>query len=177
MANLIITVISIALVAVAALSAAYYGGSAFMEGQTKAKATTVIEQGKQIAAAWTMYAINNGGEYTLTCDGNGAADIANNFVPKYLSSLPKLPDFASGGYSWDLKGLALDSPCNSTTEAYVIVQLGNFNDANNDAFCKAVNAAANIQDAYAFDQFNMPKSFGCVYISDYDQTYITYKVR
>ncbi|MCT4575176.1 MAG: hypothetical protein N4A43_02855 [Alphaproteobacteria bacterium] len=55
MANLIITIIAIALVAVAALMGAYYGGTAFNQGQEQAKLSTLINEGSQIVAALTMY--------------------------------------------------------------------------------------------------------------------------
>lgn len=54
MANLIITVVAIALVAVASLMGAYYGGQAFTEGRDQANASTVLTQGQQIAAAFRM---------------------------------------------------------------------------------------------------------------------------
>ncbi|HCM83815.1 MAG TPA: hypothetical protein PKW15_08280 [Alphaproteobacteria bacterium] len=86
MANLIITIISIALVAVAALMGAYYGGQAFLQGQAKARANRVIAQGEQIVAAWSVYAANNGGNYFISTPWA-------SLVPNYLSSEPVL-DFA-----------------------------------------------------------------------------------
>lgn len=55
MANLIITIIAIALVAVAALMGAYYGGTAFNQGQEQAKKSTLLNEAAQIVAAITMY--------------------------------------------------------------------------------------------------------------------------
>lgn len=89
MANLIITVISIALVAVAALMGAYYGGEAFLNGQVKSQANQLIETSKQIATAWQMYAVNNGGNYVLT-DYNWQDGTMTDLVPVYLSSIPKM---------------------------------------------------------------------------------------
>ena len=85
MANLIITVISIALVAVAALSAAYYGGSAFMDGQKKAQTNQLITQAEQIAGAWTLQVAANGS------DRGSQGTTFSNLVPTYLSALPALP--------------------------------------------------------------------------------------
>ena len=87
MANLIITVISIALVAVAALMGAYYGGSAFMDGQAKARANAIVLGAEQVAGALRLYAVNNGGSLTLT-NGNWLSGTSVDLVPKYLSSLP-----------------------------------------------------------------------------------------
>lgn len=80
MANLIITIISIALVAVAALMGAYYGGTAFLQGQAKAQANSLINQGQQIAAAWLTYSANNGGSKTITP--------WSTLVPAYLQATP-----------------------------------------------------------------------------------------
>ena len=94
MANLIITVISIALVAVAALMGAYYGGSAFMDGQAKANANTLVTQADQISAAWTLSATNNGGSY----DTAGASGVGTGLVtssPVYLTAAPVPPAAAS----------------------------------------------------------------------------------
>ena len=87
MSNLIITVISIALVAVAALMGTYYGGSAFMEGQAKAQANSFIAGAQQVAAAWQMYAVNNGGSFTLT-DADWTDGTSTDLVPNYLTQLP-----------------------------------------------------------------------------------------
>ena len=51
MFNLIISIISIALVAALALASIYYGGEAFNKGTTDADASTIINQGQQIQAA------------------------------------------------------------------------------------------------------------------------------
>lgn len=84
MANLIITIISIALVAVAALMGAYYGGSAFIQGQAKANANTTIAQGEQIAGAWATYAADRGGAW----DMSNLSMLSTN---SYLTSIPTPP--------------------------------------------------------------------------------------
>ena len=91
MANLIITIISIALVAVAALMGAYYGGTAFSSGQAKSLASTLVSQGQQIAAAWAIQ----------TADNNGGRNIAavsalTTGTTIYLSSNPVPPQAAVG---------------------------------------------------------------------------------
>ena len=89
MSNLIVTVISIALVAVAALMGAYYGGAAYMEGMAKAQANQLIEGAKQITGAWTMYANDNGGSYTLNATGSwGVGGSPIELVPRYLNNWP-----------------------------------------------------------------------------------------
>lgn len=54
MFSLIITVISIALVAALALATIYYGGSAFNKGSDGAKAAQLINEGQQVNAAIAM---------------------------------------------------------------------------------------------------------------------------
>lgn len=60
MFSLIITIISIALVAALAVATIYYGGSAFTEGSVKAQASTFINAGQQVAGAVSVY--QNAGE-------------------------------------------------------------------------------------------------------------------
>jgi hypothetical protein len=83
MANLIITVIAIALVAVASLMGAYYGGSAFLNNQSAANASTVLNIGQQLAGAWTAYLTDNNGtaptNFSQLIDGN------------YLATIPTIP--------------------------------------------------------------------------------------
>ncbi|HCM83411.1 MAG TPA: hypothetical protein PKW15_05575 [Alphaproteobacteria bacterium] len=113
MANLIITIISIALVAVAALMGAYYGGTAFLEGQAKSRATTILSQAEQIAAAWRLWSVDRGGTIYLTdknwsaASGGGTSD---DLVPNYLSDLPKtswLTQVSSYGFWLPAKWQAL----------------------------------------------------------------------
>lgn len=87
MANLVITIISIALVAVAALMGAYYGGNAFIEGQRKALVSSIIESAKQTAAAWHLWVSNHPGSTTLVYPGSDTV-IEYNLVPDYLTQTP-----------------------------------------------------------------------------------------
>lgn len=54
MFSLIITIISIALVAALALATIYYGGSAFSRGGDAAKASQLINEGQQINGAFAL---------------------------------------------------------------------------------------------------------------------------
>ncbi len=60
MANLVITVISIALVAVAALMAVFYGGAAFSGSTAQVRANQLISQSKQVYQADLQYMIDKG---------------------------------------------------------------------------------------------------------------------
>ena len=92
MANLIITVISIALVAVAALMGAYYGGKAFMDGQVTANANTIVHQAEQIKAAYTLYHANGNSPYDDR--GTYVGESSNNLTltTQYLSASPTIPN-------------------------------------------------------------------------------------
>ncbi len=83
MANLIITVIAIALVAIASLMGAYYGGSAFLNNQSAANASTVLNQAQQIAGAWNAYLSDN----LNTAPTTLTALVTNN----YLAQIPTVP--------------------------------------------------------------------------------------
>lgn len=95
MFSLIIAIISIALVAALAIASVYYGGSAFTSGSAKASASTLVNQAQQIAAAWTMYANDNG--------GSAPADISTALVPNYLQSVPTAPASVTTG-TWGISG-------------------------------------------------------------------------
>lgn len=88
MANLIITVISIALVAVAALMGAYYGGQAFMDGQAKAKANTVAAGFSQVDAALQVYNSQTGSIYNFPGAGGGWNFVFAILGTNYLSAVP-----------------------------------------------------------------------------------------
>lgn len=91
MFSLIITIISIALVAALAIATIYYGGSAFTQGSAKASASTLVSHAQQVAGANTLYANDNGGTFTT--------NVADLTTGGYLASAPAAPSsVASGSY-------------------------------------------------------------------------------
>lgn len=97
MANLIITIISIALIAVAALMGAYYGGTAFQQGQAKAVAVEISNNFRQTEAAVYAWMASIGTasppdcstDYPASCAGSvnfTAAEMASFLEPSFLSS-------------------------------------------------------------------------------------------
>ena len=104
MANLIISIIAIALVAAAALMGAYYGGTAFLNAQIKAKVNEVIGVGEQIIAAWTAYAANNRGNYDIAS--------VSTLIPNFISSSPNF-SIDNNGFGWEVIALNGDSIVNS----------------------------------------------------------------
>lgn len=83
MFSLIITIISIALVAALAVATIYYGGDAFNQGSSKAKASTVVNQAQQIAGANTLYKSDKGSYVPAA-----AVSATTLVTDKYLASSP-----------------------------------------------------------------------------------------
>jgi type II secretory pathway pseudopilin PulG len=98
MFSLIITIISIALVAALALATLYFGGDAFNQGSAKAAAATIVNQASQINGANTLHFLDKQEYNTVLSDG--VTDPANDLVDGgYLSSLPSPGDSATGDYA------------------------------------------------------------------------------
>ena len=101
MFSLIITIISIALVAALALATLYYGGSAFSQGSAKANAASIIEQAQQIAGANTLFANNVGGGNYATALSTLTTAQADGSI--YLNANPAPPAGAvSAGAAYTL---------------------------------------------------------------------------
>jgi len=83
MFSLIITIISIALVAALAVATIYYGGSAFTQGTAKANASALVSAAQQVQGADTLFQNDNG--------GNHADDVQALVTGSYLQSEPTLP--------------------------------------------------------------------------------------
>lgn len=180
MANLIITIIAIALVAVAALMGAYYGGKAFLQGRVKAYANTLASQGQQIVAAWQLYATNNGGSFQI-------ANISA-LAPTYLSAVPTVPEDirfnwasigGSGLSNWqldNLDGAFTDGTTNPSTSAYtgVFVRLSGADQFGVDVCNQvaimaggptATPTAIDASSGTNVDLLTTSKKFDCVYYS------------
>ncbi len=138
MANLIITVISIALVAVAALMGAYYGGSAFMDGQAKSYANTVISQAEQVSAAYQLYNINNG------VSSGPSGFVGNYLVPNYIQQMPSPPEAIkfSPGSNFCATTLAAWNNCSGTAGGDVLI-LYMANTSLGKKVCSEITKAAN----------------------------------
>lgn len=81
MFSLIISIISIALVAALAAATVYFGGAAFNKGASGADASTFINAGQQIAGAFTL--ADTDGD-----DASALADLADASGDVYLSQIP-----------------------------------------------------------------------------------------
>jgi hypothetical protein len=61
MANLIVTILAIALVAVMALAGLWYGSSGYNNSQAKARGAALISQAEQLGAGVRLWSTNNAG--------------------------------------------------------------------------------------------------------------------
>lgn len=89
MFSLIITIISIALVAALALATLYFGGDAFNQGSAKAAAATVVNQASQISGANTLHFLD---------EQAYAANVAELVTGKYLQSAPNPGSISTSDY-------------------------------------------------------------------------------
>lgn len=120
MANLIITIIAIALVAVAAIMGAYYGSNAYSTASIKATAAHIISVMEQIKRAALVWQTNNMGAYYPTIDPTGAVascEADNNSVMEcWSNTLPYNNQYLHGitstetytGLSGNTRGVAGD---------------------------------------------------------------------
>jgi hypothetical protein len=94
MFSLIITLISIALVAALALATLYYGGPAFNKGYEAAHASQLINQGQHLAGANELYKADN---------GSYAASLQDLVAGNYLKEIPTAlaPSMASYAFAAD----------------------------------------------------------------------------
>ncbi len=93
MFSLIITIISIALVAALALATLYFGGDAFNQGSAKAAAATVVNQAQQINGANTLHFLD---------EQVYATDVAALVTGEYLASAPNPGNISESDYALDV---------------------------------------------------------------------------
>jgi type II secretory pathway pseudopilin PulG len=80
MFNLIVTIISIALVAVLAIATIYYGGSAFSKQGSEAETARLLNSAAHLKGAIEMYRTDHA--------GTPPASLETDLTPHYLKSLP-----------------------------------------------------------------------------------------
>jgi hypothetical protein len=137
MFNLIVAVISIALIAAMAAASIFYGGAAFGSGTAQAQASTLVNNGQQISGAQQLYMIDN--------SGNRANDI-DILTPTYLQALPTAPANSTGLNATDVG--AWEIAANGT---YAFIRLNTVNGGANTSPAATVcgelvsqGAAANV---------------------------------
>lgn len=87
MFSLIIVLVSIGLAAAIALATLYYGGDAFREGETAARAARVVNQGQQVLGAADMFKSEQ---------GRWPNSMAEMVALKYLKEIPTVPALTDG---------------------------------------------------------------------------------
>ena len=95
MFQLIVAVISIALVAALAIASIYYGGAAFQKSSLKANVTTLVNGGQQIAGAQALYKTDNSGIPASTV----ALLIESAQGEQYLTAAPGISGAATGNWT------------------------------------------------------------------------------
>lgn len=109
MFSLIITIISIALVAALALATLYFGGDAFNQGSAKAAASTVVNQAQQINGANTLHYLDV---------QSYATDVQDLVDGDYLASAPNPGTISSSDYAIDTDGsISLDGVTSAVCDA------------------------------------------------------------
>ena len=140
MFSLIISIISIALVAALAAATVYFGGAAFNKGSAGADASTFINAGQQIAGAFTL-ASADGYTVDTVADLNSGSAKTNKEI--YLAQIP----------SYKGTALALDG-----TTGFVKL------DVKSDQVCEEINKRANGVNAKGevVDVAAVSGLYGCV---------------
>lgn len=100
MFSLIITIISIALVAALAIATIYYGGSAFTQGSAKAKASTLVAQAQQLNGARALYFNATGNNPTTMGDLTSGGT--------YLQAEPLPPADVTTGGAWTVNASSFE---------------------------------------------------------------------
>lgn len=101
MFSLIITIISIALVAALALATIYYGGNAFNRGADSALASKLMTQAQQILAADRLYRADNPGEMPSSMEELVSKGYLKS-IPVAQSSSGSFNAFANAGTTWSM---------------------------------------------------------------------------
>lgn len=87
MTKIILTVIGIAMVAVTSLVIIFYGGGALSEGEERAEASRLLNEGANLEHALELYYFAEGG-YPAS-GGDSSAAVAELVGKEYLSSVPE----------------------------------------------------------------------------------------
>jgi hypothetical protein len=88
---LIISIIAIALVVALAGATLYYGGDAFSKGSARSTAAALVNQGQQIAGAWTLYKADHGGTAPTVTDAASLQTALASATNNYLAAIPTSP--------------------------------------------------------------------------------------
>jgi hypothetical protein len=113
MFSLIITIISIALVAALALATIYYGGDAFTKGGDAAKASQLINEGQQLQGANTLRKVDTGGTQ---------ATVVADLVPNYLAQAPAGWEVAGSTFEVAVPSMAVCNEVNAKANIAAVTE-------------------------------------------------------
>lgn len=134
MISLIITIISIALVAALALATLYYGASLYTESQARAEAATLVNQGQQLMSAAILYRVERGAPAPSL-----QALVDANYITNIPSPPARLQSASLGKVSLISEAYAADTlptwTWDSSTETLAVVK-----QVGADTVCEQVNA-------------------------------------
>lgn len=129
MFQLIVAVISIALIAALAIASIFYGGDAFTKSSEKANVTTLVNQAQQISGAAALYKTENGVSVAA-----GIVDNVNPLVDEgFLAQAPQGNKVAPG--NWTIVVDTAATP--NVTYAYIAFDSA-VDDAGKDSICTEV---------------------------------------
>lgn len=158
MFQLIVAVISIALVAALAIASLYYGGQAFQKSSLKANVTTLVNAGQQVAGADALYKTDN--------SGVGIADgaLGASVIPEYLAATPGKSGAAATAGVWTIESVVTDGvdglPATADDETIRLVSITVNADAEAE-ICAEVNKQAGLAETAAFNGDVPAAQFGC----------------
>lgn len=126
MFQLIVAVISIALIAALAIASIFYGGEAFTKSSEKAQVTTLINQAQQISGAISLFQTDNAHRPAAVAD----------LAPDYLATIPvgtKLTNISGTPADWEIEGNTVQIQLN-------LDGVHTDSDTNLGAFCAEVES-------------------------------------
>jgi hypothetical protein len=167
MFQLIVTIISIALIVALALASIFYGGSAFTNSAAKTAEAALVNGGQQIAGAAVLYRNDNAGANVTSIS---SLTSANSYGVTYLQAVPSLPTGLPTGAAWgettaaDFAVVKIDVAANAATNA-TCLRVAHDNNQPSVSVATATAGAASVT-------LDSGVQFGCV--SDTTNLYFAY---
>lgn len=132
MTGIILVIVGVLLAAAAALFVIFYGGDAYNAGNARAAAATIVNMGKNVQHAATLYRMQEGGD---------PADVAALVGASYLSAPPAPGSLGKPSPRWRLMRPVGTEPVN----AYVI-------DDMDEKVCREINRQTGHDDVVLENQ-------------------------
>ena len=128
MFNLIVAVLSIALIGITAGASVYYGGTAFSNSNNRGQVSSLISAGGQIGAAQSLHRTERGGVPATQISSATPTD--NTLISlNYLQAQPSVPSGLENAGSWEivdngaLAALKIDTSVGDTASKLVCEKL------------------------------------------------------